>query len=662
MPDWRERRLSGRRLTVELLQHHQRPVSSFQLPASDEPIDAHYRNSYTGGMATPTTAQPARSQTRTLEELPAPNRAFFGQLFGQYRRLLVFVRPYWKLLLLAAVVLVFSSLAGLALPLAVRGVVDSALVNANFDLLNRVTLALLGLFVLQAVFGFAQSYIMGWVGERVVANVRETLYAHLQNMPLSFFASTRTGDLLSRLGSDVTTIQNAVTDVLLSLLSNIVMFIGGIIIISVMAWRLTLIMLAVVPLAVLGMILLGRLVRKLSRQVQDTLAEVSATAEEAITGVRIVKSFAREPYEVDRYRAGTERLFGLAVKRVRLRATLGPIIGLLAYTSIALVLWFGSREVIAGNLTPGELISFLLYTMMIATPIAAFTSLYSQFQQALGASERVFQLLDTPPELLDAPDAPPMPYIQGAVQFESVCFDYGDTAEERIVLRDIDLCVEPGQVVALVGPSGAGKTTLVNLIPRFYDPTEGRILVDGHDIRLVQMRSLREQIGIVPQETALFSGTVRDNIAYGKLDAPDDEIEDAARAANAHDFIRELPQGYATPVGERGVKLSGGQRQRVAIARALLKNPRILILDEATSSLDSESEQAVQEALERLMRDRTTFVIAHRLSTITNADWIVVLDGGRIAEQGRHADLVGREGGLYRRMHALQFRWDDGTA
>ncbi len=612
-------------------------------------------------MATSTTAQPARPRARITDDLPVPDRAFFGQLFGHYRRLLVFVRPYWKLLVVAAIVLVLSSLAGLALPLAVRGIVDSALVNGNFALLNQVTLALVSLFVVHAELGFAQSYIMGWVGERVVANLRETLYAHLQNMPLSFFASTRTGDLLSRLGNDVTTIQNAVTDVLLSLLSNIVMFVGGVVIISVMAWRLTLIMLAVVPLAVLGMILLGRLVRRLSRQVQDTLAEVSATAEEAITGVRIVKSFAREPYEVDRYRAGTERLFGLAVKRVRLRATLGPIIGLLAYGSIALVLWFGSREVIAGNLTPGQLISFLLYTMMIAAPIAAFTSLYSQFQQALGASERVFQLLDTTPELLDAADAPAMPHIEGAVQFENVCFDYGDTAEERIVLRDIDLCVEPGQVVALVGPSGAGKTTLVNLIPRFYDPTEGRILVDGQDIRHVQMRSLREQIGIVPQETALFSGTVRDNIAYGKLDAGNDEIEAAARAANAHDFIQELPQGYATPVGERGVKLSGGQRQRVAIARALLKDPRILILDEATSSLDSESEQAVQEALERLMRDRTTFVIAHRLSTITNADWIVVLDGGRVVEQGKHADLVSREGGLYRRMHALQFRWGDGT-
>jgi subfamily B ATP-binding cassette protein MsbA len=296
---------------------------------------------------------------------------------------------------------------------------------------------------------------------------------------------------------------------------------------------------------------------------------------------------------------------------------------------------------------------------MIASPIGAFTGLYSQFQQALGASERVFELLDTLPEMQDAADAIPLPPIRGAVRFENVSFDYGDADEAREVLQDVSLDVRPGRVVALVGPSGAGKTTLVNLIPRFYDPTAGRVLVDGYDVCTVQMRSLRAQIGIVPQETALFSGSVRENIAYGKLDATQAEIEAAAHAANAHDFIVELPNGYDTLVGERGVKLSGGQRQRVAIARAILKNPRILILDEATSSLDSESEQAVQEALERLMRDRTTFVIAHRLSTITNADWIVVLDRGRVVEQGAHADLLAREGGLYRRMYALQFRWEE---
>ncbi len=332
---------------------------------------------------------------------------------------------------------------------------------------------------------------------------------------------------------------------------------------------------------------------------------------------------------------------------------------------MAIVVWFGSRAVLAGTLTPGELVSFLLYTMMIASPIAAYTGLYSQLQQAIGASEHVFDLLDTPPEMQDAPDAIPLPSLTGWVRFEAVNFDYQDSGqplgsgEAREVLHDINLAANPGQVVALVGPSGAGKTTLVNLIPRFYDPTAGRILIDGYDIRGVQMRSLREQIGIVPQETSLFSGAIRSNIAYGKLDATQEEIEEAARAANAHDFISRMPQGYDTLVGERGMKLSGGERQRVSIARAILKDPRVLILDEATSSLDSESEQAVQEALDRLMKDRTTFVIAHRLSTITNADKIVVLAGGRIVEQGDHATLLAQEKGLYRRMYAVQFRLTD---
>jgi len=603
----------------------------------------------------------SRTATATARGLSLPDRAFFRGMFASYRRLLVFVKPYRHLLVAAGVILTINSLLALALPLAIRGIVDSALVQADLQLLNRVTLLLLGLFVAQAILGFGQSYLIAWVGERVVANLRKTLYAHLHAMPLRFFSSTRVGEMTSRLGNDVTTIQDAVTSTLLSLLSQTITLVGGLVIILVMAWRLTLLMLAIVPVAVLGMVLLGRWVRRISRQAQDALAETSATAEEALAGVRIVKSFAREPYEIGRYGDGVERLFGITIRRARIQAIIGPIIGLLAFSAIAVVLWFGSREVIAGRLTPGQLVSFLIYTMMVASPIAAFTGLYSQFQRALGASERVFELLDTPPEMRDTPDALELPSIDGEVRFENVSFDYADSAETHDVLRNIDLVAHPGQVVALVGPSGAGKTTLVNLIPRFYDPTAGRITIDDRDIRQVKIRSLREQIGIVPQETALFGGTVRDNILYGKLGAVQAEIEAAASAANAHDFILELPQGYDTLVGERGVKLSGGQRQRIAIARALLKNPRILILDEATSSLDTESEQAVQEALERLMRDRTTFVIAHRLSTVTNADWIIVLAGGQVAEQGTHAGLLAREDGLYRRMYALQFRWDEST-
>ncbi|MCX6033242.1 MAG: ABC transporter transmembrane domain-containing protein [Chloroflexi bacterium] len=606
-------------------------------------------------------SRPANLPIRGLLGVPLPDRRFWRGMFTQYRRLLVFVRPYWRRLAAAGAILTVNSLLGLALPWVIRNIVDTAFVQLDLALLNRVTGLLVLIFVAQAFLGFGQSFLISWVGERVVANLRQTVYARLHAMPLRFFAASRVGELLSRLGSDVTTIQDAVTGTLLSLLSQIIMLVGGIVIIFAMAWRLTLVMLAVVPLAVFGIILLGRFVRQISKEAQDALANVSAIAEEALTGVRIVKSFAREPYEVARYGDGVERLFGIAIRRARVRAIIGPVIGLLAFSTIALVLWFGSREVIAGHLTPGQLVSFLLYTMMIASPIGAFTGLYSQFQQALGASERVFDLLDTPPEMQDAPGAVPLPRIRGAVRFEGVSFDYADSDAAREVLQEVNLEARPGQLMALVGPSGAGKTTLVNLIPRFYDPTAGRVLIDGCDIRQVQIRSLREQIGIVPQETALFSGSVRENIAYGKLDATPAEIEAAARAANAHDFITELPQGYDTLVGERGVKLSGGQRQRVAIARALLKNPRILILDEATSSLDSESEQAVQEALERLMADRTTFVIAHRLSTITRADWIAVLDRGRVVEQGTHADLLAREGGLYRRMVALQFRWDEGT-
>ncbi len=602
--------------------------------------------------------------TRTATPVPRagrawPDRRFWHGLFGSYRRLLGFARPYWRLLALAGVILIVNSLLGLALPWIVQQLVDSTITQADFAALNRALAALLALAIAQGLMGFAQTYLIGRVGERVVANLRKVLYEHLHMMPLRFFAATRVGELTSRLSNDVMTIQEAVTSTILHLASQALVLVGGVTIIWIMSWRLTLVILAVVPLVVLGIIALGRIVRRLSRQVQDNLAELTATAEEALVGVRIVKSFAREPYEVARYGDRVEQLYRTAMARVRVRAIVGPIIGFLAFMALAVVLWVGGRLVIAGQLTPGQLVAFLLYTYMVASPIGVFTGLYSQLQQAIGASGRVFELLDTPPEMRDAPDAQPLPRITGEVRFEHVSFDYGDAAEARVVLQDIDLIAPAGQVVALVGPSGAGKTTLVNLIPRFYDPTAGRITIDGYDIRRVRLRSLREQIGIVPQETTLFSGTIRENIRYGRLDASDAEIEAAARAANAHDFIMALPHGYDTSVGERGIKLSGGQRQRIAIARALLKDPRILILDEATSSLDTESEQAVQEALERLMRDRTTFVIAHRLSTIMNADQIVVLVDGRIVEQGSHAELVAREGGVYRRMVALQFRWEE---
>jgi subfamily B ATP-binding cassette protein MsbA len=394
--------------------------------------------------------------------------------------------------------------------------------------------------------------------------------------------------------------------------------------------------------------------------VQDQLAKATTVLEESLAGVRVVQSFTREPYEVKRYSDSLERTFELAMKRIRVSAFFGPLISFMGFSSVVAIFWFGGREVLAGRLTAGELFMFLVLTLTIAGSIGQFSGLWASLQEALGATGRLFEILDTQSEIIDQPGALVLPSLQGGIAFEQVCFTYSDNAQMPI-LSDISLEILPGEVLALVGPSGAGKTTLVNLIARFYDPTQGAVLVDGHDLRSVQLQSLRKQIGIVPQETLLFGGSVRENILYGRLEAEEAEMITAAQAANAHEFILQLPEGYDTPVGERGVKLSGGQRQRIAIARTILKDPRILLLDEATSSLDSESEGLVQQALERLMKNRTSIVIAHRLSTIQNADRIAVMEDGRLVELGAHAELMELDG-LYARLYRLQFRGLEPTA
>jgi ATP-binding cassette, subfamily B, bacterial MsbA len=577
-----------------------------------------------------------------------------------YRRILVYVGDYRWHLALAGLSLVAISLLGLAMPLIVQRVVDLLVAGPELGRLNLLALALGAIFLLRSGLGVLQTYLVAWVGERVVARLRRELYEHLLSLSLRFFAGRPVGEILSRLTNDVQVIQSAVTSNLIILVQQAVTAAGIVVIVAATNWRLTLLLALSVPGMVLLTRLMGRRIRSVAREAQDTLAQASAVAEETVSGIRLVKSFAREEHEVRRFGQKVDELFAADMKRARIYATLGPLMSLLIYGSLGLVLWMGGREVLLGRLTPGQLIAFLFYATMLSGPLSSFGGLYGQAQAAVGATERVFALLEARPEIIDDPQTMPLPPVRGHVVFDGVEFSYD---ARQPVLREVSLEARPGEVVALVGPSGVGKTTLANLIPRFYDPVRGRITIDGHDIRQVTVRSLRAQIGIVPQETLLFSDTVAANIRYGRLDASQAEIEAAARAANAHDFIlRDLPDGYETQVGERGVKLSGGQRQRVAIARAILKDPRILILDEATSSLDSESEKLVQEALQYLLRPpggagRTTIVIAHRLSTIVNADRIVVLDEGRVVEQGSHAELLAKPESLYRRYHALQFRW-----
>ncbi|MEI7769182.1 MAG: ABC transporter transmembrane domain-containing protein [Chloroflexales bacterium] len=596
-------------------------------------------------------------------------------------RLLSYVRPYrwWMIAALASMFLATS--VGLLLPLAVGQMINSFAVKGVEFQLNQVTLAMLGVVALQAVFTLVQTYALAFVGERVVSDLRVQAYTRLQALSLSFFNNRRTGEITSRITNDVTLIQATVTSNMASLLSNIVQFIGAIALMITVSWQLSSLALLLVPaVTVLGMVF-GRMLRRISTQVQDRLAEASSVLEETVAGVRVVQSFAREPYEVSRFSAAVEATFATAMRRARVRAIFQPLVGVAAWGVMVGVLWLGGNLVLSGQMRPGDLIAFMLYAGNIGGSMATFSSLFSQLQEALGATTRVFELIDTAPEIGDAPGAAALPHLEGRVTFEGVTFRYevadsgtqeagdnatamesSDPAARRLppaaILKNLTLDIVPGELLALVGPSGAGKSTIANLIPRFYDVQSGRVLVDGYDIRDVQVRSLREQIGIVPQETLLFSGSVRDNIRYGRLEASDAEVQAAAEAANAHDFISALPDGYATLVGERGVKLSGGQRQRVAIARAILKDPRILILDEATSALDSESERLVQSALDRLMRGRTSIVIAHRLSTVRRADRIAVIVGGELMEIGTHAELVARSG-LYARLYAMQFREED---
>jgi len=567
-------------------------------------------------------------------------------------RLLERARPHAGWLAASLVALLGSGGLTLVFPAITGRVVDAALSQRDLAQLDAITWSLIGLFAIQAVFNYARTLILTTVGSRLLAKLRADVFARLLLQPPAFFEERRVGELLSRLGSDVTVVEGAITSDLQYALRESVFLVGGLVVIFVVHTRLSLLMLGVVPPVIAVAFLFGRKLSKISTQERDRLADASAIAEESLSQVRIVQSFVREESVLERYRARLADVVRLARTQARLTGGLNGFVTFAAFSAVVLVLWYGGRLVVEGELTAGALTSFLLYTLLLAGSIGTLGALYGSFKRTLGACRRVFELLDRVPEIADAPDAAPFPRPRGEVAFRGVTFRY-PSRPEHDALHAIDLEVRPGEVVALVGRSGAGKSTLVALLTRFYEVSEGAVTIDGHDVRAVRLAELRRAIGLVPQETMLLADTVRENVRFGRPDAADAEIEAAARAARADGFIDKLSKGYDTVVGERGVKLSMGQRQRIAIARCLLKDPAILVLDEATSALDAESEKVVTEALETLMRGRTTFVIAHRLSTVLRADRVVVLDAGRIVETGTHAQLLAARG-LYRTLFELQ--------
>ncbi len=571
-----------------------------------------------------------------------------------------YLRPYRARFAAALVALFLASLLSLAFPYLAGSIIDAAVVAANgrkVTSVDRTALMLVAVLAVQAALLFFHSLSFATVGQKGLVDLRMDTYARLLSLPMSFFGQRRVGELASRLSADLVQIEDTLIAILPQFLRQTTLLLGGIALIAVTSLKLTAIMLASLPVLTVVAVVFGRKTRRIARDAQDRLADTATIVEETLQGIINVKAFTNESYELGRYRQGLAVFLTATLRGAHLRASFIAFIVFALFGSIVLVLWSGARLLSTGEITFGDLTRFILYTTFVAGAMGQFAELYSQLQKAVGATQRVRELLRETGEVpvgLTAEPSPPLARFQGDVRFENVHFTY-PSREGVEVLHGIDLVAEPGRKIAIVGPSGAGKSTLISLLLRLYDPAAGRLLIDGRDARELPLAGLRAQMSIVPQEVLLFGGSIAENIAYGRPGASLAEIEDAARQANAHDFIHAFPQGYQTTVGDRGIRLSGGQRQRVAIARAILRNPAILILDEATSSLDSESERLIQEALEKLMRGRTSFIIAHRLATIRHADQIVVIDAGRVVETGTHGELQALEGGIYRRLAALQF-------
>ena len=570
---------------------------------------------------------------------------------NDYKRLISFIKPYWKRLGLAVICIIMSAAANLYVPWIIKDMVDKVLMNKDMMLLNLIAAGIVVVFLFRGIFYYGQSYLVSYIAQRVIIDVRELLYIKFQKLQLGYYEKKQTGTIMSYITNDVAALQAALVDSLIEMVTELSILIGSLIMMFYLDWKLSIVQSSAASVIGQAMKIFGRKLKQSGALIQERTAEITSLLQESISGVRVVKSFAREDYEIERFQNQNNLNFKANMKSVQLSSLLTPTVEFLAAVIVAVILWFGGYQVVNGALTAGALVAFLTYAVNLANPVKRISRVYGTINKAMAAAERVFNVLDTEEKLKDKPNAIELPKISGDVQFDHVSFGYKKDVD---VLHDLTLEAKPGQVIAFVGPSGAGKSTIANLIPRFYDVTAGSIKIDGIDIRDVTIRSLREQIGVVPQETMLFSGTVKDNIRYGRLDATDEEIIEAAKAANAHNFIMHLADGYETKIGERGITLSGGQRQRIAIARAILKNPRILILDEATSALDTESEEIVQEALDKLMIGRTSFVIAHRLSTIINADKIIVLDNGKVTESGTHKELM-QTGGLYSHLYNIQF-------
>lgn len=576
------------------------------------------------------------------------------------KRLFAYIKPY-RIRFLEAMVCM-ALVAGLTslLMYLIKPTFDKIFTQKNAQMIPYIVVIIVGCALAKGLFEYYESYLMSYIGQKTIMDIRNKLYSHLQSLSLDYFIRQRTGQIISRLTNDVMLLQRAIVGVPANLIRGGLTIIGLTALLFYLHWRWAIIIMIVFPLVTLPLRSFGKRLRKISRKSQEKMADIYSLLQEKILGIKMVKSFCMEKTEAEKFELENSNFFKIIMKAMRVVAIQSPVMEFIATLGMAGVLAIAGYEVISGKSTMGTFFAFIGAISSMYKPVKNFASLNEQIQQALAASERIFYVLDTKSFVAEIPNAKALPSLRKKIVLENVSFSYpheDSSRENDLVLENIDLEVSKGEILALVGPSGGGKTTIANLIPRFYDPTKGKIIIDSQDIREVTLKSLRGQMGIVTQETILFNDTVRNNIAYGDPEASFERVVASARVANAHEFIMELPQGYETVIGERGVKLSGGQKQRIAIARAILKDPEILIFDEATSSLDSESELLVQEALERLMKDHTTFVIAHRLSTIRRADRIIVIDRGKIVEVGKHDELMERSG-LYRKLYDLQFKED----